>query len=208
MAKMVELRAVQPSFPLYGTLTLQQGRYSHALLRDHGVLVRPELLTQLGICRSATRCRSGRRRSDSRRHRSRAGPNVGAFSLGLAHPDRLRRSRLDRVARLRQPRASRQLQLQIGGTADQATHVLAEALSTRFRQRVRARAQLSPARERPRRGPGARRELSESRRTGRADSRRHRRVERDARLRPAEGPEHRHPEVRRRLVADGARAST
>jgi putative ABC transport system permease protein len=28
--KMVELRAVQASFPLYGTLTLQQGQYSHA----------------------------------------------------------------------------------------------------------------------------------------------------------------------------------
>src|SRR6186713_635 len=49
-AKMVELRAVQGSFPLYGTLTLRDGAaYSHALLRGRGVLVRPELLTQLGL---------------------------------------------------------------------------------------------------------------------------------------------------------------
>ena len=45
-----ELRAVQPAFPLYGTLTLRDGAtYSHDLLRNQGVLVRPELLTTLGI---------------------------------------------------------------------------------------------------------------------------------------------------------------
>jgi putative ABC transport system permease protein len=50
IAKMVELRAVQPSFPLYGAVTLQSGRsYSHTLLEQHGVLVRPELLTTLGL---------------------------------------------------------------------------------------------------------------------------------------------------------------
>ena len=50
VSKMVELRAVQPAFPLYGTLTLQDGRpYSHALLEDRGALVRPELLTTLGL---------------------------------------------------------------------------------------------------------------------------------------------------------------
>jgi putative ABC transport system permease protein len=50
IAKMVELRAVQEAFPLYGTMTLQDGRpYTHALLRGHGALVRPELLTQLGL---------------------------------------------------------------------------------------------------------------------------------------------------------------
>jgi len=48
--RMSELRAVDPAFPLYGTLKLQGGQtYSHALLADHGVLVRPELLTALGI---------------------------------------------------------------------------------------------------------------------------------------------------------------
>jgi putative ABC transport system permease protein len=50
VARMVELRAVQPEYPLYGAVVLQgAGRYSYALLRDHGVLVRPELLTALGV---------------------------------------------------------------------------------------------------------------------------------------------------------------
>jgi putative ABC transport system permease protein len=49
-ARMVELRAVQPGFPLYGRVELSGGqRYSHALLRDRGALVRAELLTGLGV---------------------------------------------------------------------------------------------------------------------------------------------------------------
>ena len=49
-ARMVELRGVQPAFPLYGTVELRGGAtYSHALLADRGALVRPELLTQLGV---------------------------------------------------------------------------------------------------------------------------------------------------------------
>src|SRR5688572_692943 len=49
-ARMVELRAVQPGFPFYGTVVLQDGRpYSHDMVANRGVLVRPELLTQLGI---------------------------------------------------------------------------------------------------------------------------------------------------------------
>jgi putative ABC transport system permease protein len=50
VARMVELRGVEPSFPYYGTITLEGGQtYSHDLLRDRGALVRPELLAQLGI---------------------------------------------------------------------------------------------------------------------------------------------------------------
>lgn len=50
VARMVELRAVQPAFPLYGALTLRGGQtYSHDLLRNQGVLVRPELLTGLNL---------------------------------------------------------------------------------------------------------------------------------------------------------------
>ena len=45
----VELRAVGPAFPLYGLLTLRDGVYSHALLADHGAVVRSELLVQLGV---------------------------------------------------------------------------------------------------------------------------------------------------------------
>src|ERR1700722_9363903 len=50
VARMVELRAVQRQFPLYGTVGLQYGlTCSFALLQQHGVLVRPERLTALGL---------------------------------------------------------------------------------------------------------------------------------------------------------------
>src|SRR5262249_25424616 len=50
VARMVELRAVQDGFPFYGQIVLDGGRtFSHDLLRGHGVLVRPELLTQLDV---------------------------------------------------------------------------------------------------------------------------------------------------------------
>ncbi len=50
VARMVELRAVQPGFPLYGSLELEgAASYSHAMLRNGGVLVRPELLTALDV---------------------------------------------------------------------------------------------------------------------------------------------------------------
>jgi putative ABC transport system permease protein len=50
VATMIELRAVERGFPLYGDIVLESGRpYSHEVLQDHGALVRPELLTRLGI---------------------------------------------------------------------------------------------------------------------------------------------------------------
>ena len=49
VTKMVELRAVQPGFPLYGTMTLRDHPFSHELLRGRGAIVRPELLAQLGV---------------------------------------------------------------------------------------------------------------------------------------------------------------
>src|SRR5713101_5299280 len=50
VAKMAELRAVQKAFPLYGSVELQGGQsYTHALLEGHGALVRPELLTSIGV---------------------------------------------------------------------------------------------------------------------------------------------------------------
>jgi putative ABC transport system permease protein len=50
VARMVELRAIQPVFPLYGTLDLEGGQlYSHAMLQNRGALVRPELLTALSV---------------------------------------------------------------------------------------------------------------------------------------------------------------
>jgi putative ABC transport system permease protein len=48
-ARMVELRAIGPEFPLYGALTLEEGRYAHALVAGGGALVRPELLAQLEL---------------------------------------------------------------------------------------------------------------------------------------------------------------
>lgn len=48
--RMVELRAVQSAFPMYGTVQLRGGGpYSHALLENRGALVRPELLAQFGL---------------------------------------------------------------------------------------------------------------------------------------------------------------
>jgi putative ABC transport system permease protein len=49
-ATMVELRAVEGAFPFYGKMELGGGApYSHRLLEDRGALVRPELLTRLGL---------------------------------------------------------------------------------------------------------------------------------------------------------------
>lgn len=48
--KMVELKAVQPQFPLYGEMTLGSGaKYSHDLLKDRGALVKQSLLTALNL---------------------------------------------------------------------------------------------------------------------------------------------------------------
>ena len=47
--RIVELRAVGPEFPLYGSLILRDGAYDHALVAGHGALVRPEILAQLGL---------------------------------------------------------------------------------------------------------------------------------------------------------------
>jgi putative ABC transport system permease protein len=47
---MVELKAIQPGFPIYGAMTIEGGTpYSHALLENHGALVRPELLAALNL---------------------------------------------------------------------------------------------------------------------------------------------------------------
>ena len=49
LTKVVELRGVQSAFPFYGQLELGEQPYSFDLLADHGALVGPELLTQLGL---------------------------------------------------------------------------------------------------------------------------------------------------------------
>ena len=80
--KMVELKAVESRFPLYGTLTLESGRYSHKMLNGGGVLVRPELLAQLRL-RVGDRIFIGTRPFEIRGViKEEPGRNVGAFSIG------------------------------------------------------------------------------------------------------------------------------
>ena len=82
VARVVELRAVQPGFPFYGTLTLAVGTYSHDLLANHGALVRPELLSQLGV-RVGDRMLIGNVPFEIRGViASEPGRSLGAFSLG------------------------------------------------------------------------------------------------------------------------------
>ena len=81
--KMVELKAVESQFPLYGTLTLADGRpYTHALLEGHGVLVRPELLSLLDL-KVGDQLLIGRQPFVIRGViKDEPGRNLGAFSLG------------------------------------------------------------------------------------------------------------------------------
>jgi putative ABC transport system permease protein len=80
--RMVELRAVQNAFPMYGTMTLTSGTYSHALLEHHGVLVRPELLAQLGLATGDELLIGTQRFTIRGVIQSEPGRNLGAFSLG------------------------------------------------------------------------------------------------------------------------------
>ena len=83
VARMVELRAVQAGFPLYGAVELQGGQiYSHALVEHHGVLVRPELLTTLGLA-VGDQLAIGRAMFTIRGViKTEPGRRVGGFSLG------------------------------------------------------------------------------------------------------------------------------
>ena len=82
MTRMVELRAVQAAYPLYGTMTLREGQYSHTMLRGHGTLVRPELLAQLNL-RVGDDLLIGTQRFQIRGVIDKEpGRNLGAFSLG------------------------------------------------------------------------------------------------------------------------------
>ena len=80
--KMVELRAVEAAFPFYGTLTMREGTYSHALLAGRGTLVRPELLAQLNL-RVGDTLLIGKERFQIRGViATEPGRSLGAFSLG------------------------------------------------------------------------------------------------------------------------------
>jgi putative ABC transport system permease protein len=81
--RMVELRAVQRAFPMYGTLRLQGDQpYSHDLLKNRGALVRPELLAQFGLS-IGSRIVIGTAPFEVRGViTSEPGRRIGAFSLG------------------------------------------------------------------------------------------------------------------------------
>jgi putative ABC transport system permease protein len=82
-ARMVELRGVQPAFPFYGRVVLQDGTpYSHALLRGRGALVRPELLTQLGTSVGGRLIIGGQPFTIRGVIAQEPGRRVGAFSFG------------------------------------------------------------------------------------------------------------------------------
>jgi len=82
-ARMVELRAVEQGFPYYGNLKLaDEVPYSHTLLQNFGVLVRPELLAQLNIG-VGDRLTIGSQRFTIRGViHSEPGRRLGAFSIG------------------------------------------------------------------------------------------------------------------------------
>jgi putative ABC transport system permease protein len=81
-ARMVELRAVGPEFPLYGSLMLRDGVYSHAQLAGRGALVRPELLAQFGL-RTGDAIQIGTQTFEIRGViTAEPGRRLGAFTLG------------------------------------------------------------------------------------------------------------------------------
>ena len=82
-ARMVELRAVERAFPYYGRMKLADDRpYSHALLEDFGVLVRPELLAQLDVKIGDALTIGSKRFTIRGVIVSEPGRRLGAFSIG------------------------------------------------------------------------------------------------------------------------------
>ena len=82
-ARMVELRAVERAFPYYGRMKLAGDRpYSHALLQDFGVLVRPELLAQLDVKVGDALTIGSKRFTIRGVLVSEPGRRLGAFSIG------------------------------------------------------------------------------------------------------------------------------
>ncbi|HWI19933.1 MAG TPA: ABC transporter permease, partial [Vicinamibacterales bacterium] len=81
-ARMVELRAVEAAFPYYGQMKLEGQPYSHELLRNFGVLVRPELLSQLEVKVGDTLTIGSQRFTIRGVIQSEPGRRLGAFSIG------------------------------------------------------------------------------------------------------------------------------
>ncbi|MEO8680932.1 MAG: FtsX-like permease family protein [Vicinamibacterales bacterium] len=82
-ARMVELRAVEAGFPYYGELKLADGvKFDHRLLADFGVLVRPELVAQLGVGVGDGLTIGSKRFVIRGIIESEPGRRLGAFSIG------------------------------------------------------------------------------------------------------------------------------
>lgn len=81
-ARMVELRAVESAFPYYGEMKLEGQPYSHELLRNFGVLVRPELLAQLDVKVGDLLSIGSQRFTIRGVIASEPGRRLGAFSIG------------------------------------------------------------------------------------------------------------------------------
>ena len=192
VARMVELRAVQARFPFYGTIVLQDGvPYSHDLLKNRGVLVRPDLLTQFNQ-KVGDRLMIGGKPFTIRGVISKEpGRRAGAFSLGsrvMVDYDDLKSTGLLSFG----SRANEQVLLRVADGRSRGARARPAPGSARP---VRQRAVVPRDRGPDRRGSRARRELSEPRRLHHRRPRRHRRLERHARVRPAEDPQRRDPQV-------------
>jgi putative ABC transport system permease protein len=140
-ARMVELRGVQRGFPFYGEVKLQDDTpFSHDLLKDRGALVRPELLTQLGITAGQRIVIGGQPFTVRGVISQEPGRRVGAFSFGsrvLVDYDDLRATGLLTFG----SRASYQLLLRV---REQAVEGLTRDLRRDFRDRfVQARSYRS-----------------------------------------------------------------
>jgi putative ABC transport system permease protein len=81
--RLVELLAVDRTYPIYGTFTLESGdRYRHDLIAGQGALVRPDLIAQLGL-RVGGHVFIGQTRFEIRGViTGEPGRRAGAFSLG------------------------------------------------------------------------------------------------------------------------------
>ena len=200
VARMVELRGVQAGFPFYGAIVLEDGvPYSHDLLEDRGALVRPELLAQLGQ-QVGDRIMIGGQPFTIRGVISKEpGRRVGRVQPRVARDRRLRRSEAA-------PGCCRSAAAQRADAAARSPmrrrRAVARDLRRELARSVRQRALVPGDRGSDRRGPRARRELSEPRRVRHRRARRHRRVERHARLRAPENAQRRDPEVPGRDDAD------
>jgi putative ABC transport system permease protein len=83
VARMVELRGVEPSFPFYGTIALAGGTpYTPGLLSGRGALVGPELLLQLGMAVGDRLLIAGQPFTIRGVIEKEPGRRIGAFSFG------------------------------------------------------------------------------------------------------------------------------